>query len=73
MCALLLWRSGLGLVMSKFRPFVTELSAHDMIMMEYYSLTFLFVTPWCGHFSSFPLEIYLMHSENRQVVFAWIT
>ena len=29
MCALILWRSGLGLLMGKFHPFLTELSAHN--------------------------------------------
>ena len=28
--------------MGKFRPCLTELSAHDMIMAGYYILTFLF-------------------------------
>ena len=43
MCALILWRSGLGLVMSKFCQFVTELSAQDMIMAGYYCFTFFFI------------------------------
>ena len=42
-CALILWRSGLGLLMGKFHQIFTELSAHDRIMAEYYSLTFLFM------------------------------
>ena len=29
-CALILWRSGLGLLMAIFRQFLTELSAHNM-------------------------------------------
>ena len=29
MCALILWRSGFGLLMSKFRQFLTELSPHN--------------------------------------------
>ena len=29
-CALILWRSGLGLLMGKFRQILTELSAPDM-------------------------------------------
>ena len=41
-CALILWRSGLGLLMGKFRQIFTELSARDTIMAGYYSLTFLF-------------------------------
>ena len=42
-CALILWRSGLGLLMGKFRQFfITELSTRDTIMAGYYSLTFLF-------------------------------
>ena len=28
-CALILWRSGLGLLMGKFRQFLTKLSARD--------------------------------------------
>ena len=28
-CAMILWRSGLGLLMGKFCPFLTELSARD--------------------------------------------
>ena len=31
-CALILWRSGLGLLIDKFRQFLIELSAFDMIM-----------------------------------------
>ena len=41
-CALILWRSGLGLLMGKFLQFFTELSARDTTMAGYYSLTFLF-------------------------------
>ena len=41
-CALILWRSGLGLLMDKFCQIFTELSAHNTIMAGYYSLTFLF-------------------------------
>ena len=40
-CALILWRSGLGLLMGKFRQIFMELSARDKIMVGYYSLTFL--------------------------------
>ena len=29
-CALMLWKSGLGLLIGKFRQFLTELSAHNM-------------------------------------------
>ena len=35
-CALILWRSGLGLLMGKFRQLVTKLSARDMIMARYF-------------------------------------
>ena len=28
-CAFILWRSGVGLLMGRFRQFVTELSAHQ--------------------------------------------
>ena len=41
--ALILWRSGLGLLMGKFRQILMVLSAGDTIMVGYYSLTFLFV------------------------------
>ena len=41
--ALILWRSGLGLSVIKFHQCFTELSAHDMIMAWYSSLTFLFL------------------------------
>ena len=51
MHALILRRSGLGLLMGKFRPCLTELSARDMIMARYYSLTFLFLK----NFSNEPL------------------
>ena len=35
--------SGLGLLMDKFHQCLTQLSAHDTIMVGYYSLTFLFI------------------------------
>ena len=40
--ALILRRSGLGLLMGKFHQFLTELSACDMIMAGFYNFTFLF-------------------------------
>ena len=41
--ALILRRSGLGLLIGKFRQFLTELSAHKTIMAGYYShFMFLF-------------------------------
>ena len=42
-CALILWRSGLGLLMGKFHRFLTDLSACHTIMAEYYHFTFLFL------------------------------
>ena len=39
-CALILWRSGLGLLMGKFRQILTEIFAW---MVGYYSLKFLFL------------------------------
>ena len=39
--ALILCRSGLGLLIGKFCQFMTELSAHNMIMARYYHFTFL--------------------------------
>ena len=39
-CALILWRSGLGLLMGEFCQILTELTAR---MAGYYSLTFLFI------------------------------
>ena len=38
-CALILWRSGLGLLMCKFRQFLTELSAHHTKVAGYYLLS----------------------------------
>ena len=34
-CALILWRSGLGLLLGTFHQFLTELSPHDMIKAGY--------------------------------------
>ena len=34
-CALILWRSGLGLLMGKFHQFVTELSACDTSLFSF--------------------------------------
>ena len=34
-CALILWRSGLGLLMAKFRQIFTELSARDMPIFSF--------------------------------------
>ena len=34
-CALILWRSGLGLLMGKFRQFLTELSARDTPIISF--------------------------------------
>ena len=45
--------------MGKFRQFVTELFAHDMIMI-------LFVMSCCVHFSSFPLGIYFNAFEKKR-------
>ena len=42
MCALILWRSALELLIGKFRQFLTELYAHDTIMAGYYRFTFYF-------------------------------
>ena len=39
--ALILWRSGLGLLLGTFRHFLTELSPHDMIIVGYYRFKFL--------------------------------
>ena len=52
-CALILWRSGLGLLMGKFRQCLTELSTRDTIMAGYYSLTFLFFLFVCFFFLFF--------------------
>ena len=41
MCALVLYRSAVGLLIGKFGQFLTELSAHDTIIMAgYYSFMF---------------------------------
>ena len=34
-CALILWRSGLGLLMGKFHQFLTELSTHDTSVFSF--------------------------------------
>ena len=34
-CALILWRSGLGLLMDKFRQFLTELPAHGISLFSF--------------------------------------
>ena len=34
-CALMMWRSGLGLLMGKFRKIFTELSAQDMPIFSF--------------------------------------
>ena len=48
-CALILWRSGLGLLRGKFHQCLTELFSRDTITAGYYSLSFLF-------FLIFPLK-----------------
>ena len=40
-CIDIIWRSGLELLMGKFRQFLTELSAHHMIVTGCYHSTFL--------------------------------
>ena len=49
MCALILWRSALGLLIGKFRQFLTELFAHDTIMVGYYCFTFYFIILFVSH------------------------
>ena len=44
-CALLLWRSGLGFLKGKFHQIFRELSARDTLMAGYYSITFLLHLP----------------------------
>ena len=39
-CAFILWRSTLGLLIGRFRQFLTELSARDTIMAGYYRFTY---------------------------------
>ena len=39
-CALIFWRSGLGLLMGKIHQSLTELSARDTIMTGYYHFAF---------------------------------
>ena len=34
-CALIFWRSGLGLIRGKFRQFLTELSAHNIYIFSF--------------------------------------
>ena len=45
-CALILWRFVLRLLMGKFSKFVLELSAHDMIMERYYRFMFYYLNIW---------------------------
>ena len=39
-CALILWRSGLGLLVGKFCQFLTELSAHNMSKFSFPDYSF---------------------------------
>ena len=39
-CALILWRCGLRLMMGKFRPFLTELSAHKTSVFYFQDYNF---------------------------------
>ena len=48
-CAFILWRSGLGLLLTRFCQFLTELSACHNIVAGYYCFTFLFIV-FCGFF-----------------------
>ena len=41
-CAMIVWRSGLGLLMAKFYQFLTVLTAGYLIVAGYYRFTFLF-------------------------------
>ena len=45
MRALILRRYALGLLSSKFRQFLAELSAHNTIMAGYYHFTFYYLCP----------------------------
>ena len=58
MHALILRRSGLGLLMDKFRQCLTELSARDTIMAGYCSFTFLLSF-------QMPLKFLKMGSHSR--------
>ena len=58
-CALILWRSGLGLLMGKF----CQLSAQ---MAEYYSLTFLFL-------DNLYIFVWPQHSCSRNTVFVSVS
>ena len=62
-CALILWRSGLGLLMGKFCQVLTELSAQ---MAEYYSLTFLFL-------DNLYIFVWLQHGCSRNTVFVSVS
>ena len=49
-CALILWRSGLGLFMGKFHKVFNVLpSTHNMIVVGYYHFTFLLVILITSH------------------------
>ena len=40
-CALILWKSGLGLLMGKFRQFLAELSARDTPNFRFWTITWV--------------------------------
>ena len=42
LCTLILWRSGLDMLMREFRHFLTELSSCHMTAPRYFRITFLF-------------------------------
>ena len=63
-CALILWRSGLGLLMGKIHQMFTELSACHTIMAGYYSLTFLL----CNNTKKKPLKHQRRHGLGNKVL-----
>ena len=56
-CALILWRSALGLLMGKFCPFLTELSAH-VTSIFYFHDNNLSKSKWI--FTKFDMCIYIV-------------
>ena len=60
-CAFILWRSALGLLIGKFCQFLTELSARNLIMAGYYRFTFYFsIKTCCGYSLEALTEVLLM-------------
>ena len=51
-CALILWRSGVGLLMSKFCQFLTEISSHHTVVVGYWGFFKIIFEIYLGDFLS---------------------